>query len=82
MLLLCAALSMGMLSGCESGKSKADAALQELKEYLEDYASPATKALGEKLVQAELPNIPQEKVREVCVERLQKIAQGERDFRF
>ena len=57
-------------------------ALLTLKEYLEDYASPATKALGEKLVQAELPNIPQEKVREVCVERLQKIAQGERDFRF
>ena len=53
-----------------------------LKEYLEDYASPATKALGEKLLQAELPNIPQEKVREVCLERLQKIAQGERDFRF
>ena len=57
-------------------------ALLTLKEYLEDYASPATKALGEKLVQAELPNIPQEKVREVCIERLQKIAQGERDFRF
>lgn len=36
-------------------------ALLTLKEYLEDYASPATKALGEKLVQAELPNIPQEK---------------------
>ena len=57
-------------------------ALLTLKEYLEDYASPATKALGEKLLQAELPNIPQEKVREVCLERLQKIAQGERDFRF
>ena len=57
-------------------------ALLTLKEYLEDYASPATKALGEKVVQAELPNIAQEKVREVCVERLQKIAQGERDFRF
>ena len=55
---------------------------EELKEYLEDYASPATKALGEKLVQAELLNIPQEKVREVCIERLKKIAQGERDFRF
>lgn len=57
-------------------------ALLTLKEYLEDYASPATKALGEKLVQAELPNIPQEKVREVFIERLQKIAHGERDFRF
>ena len=57
-------------------------ALLTLKEYLEDYASPATKALGEKLLQAELPNIPQEKVREVCLKRLQKIAQGERDFRF
>ena len=57
-------------------------ALLTLKEYLEDYASPATKALGEKLVQAELPNIPQENVREVCIERLQKIVQGERDFRF
>ena len=47
-----------------------------------DYASEETKAIGEALIQAELQNIPKEKVREICQERLEKIAQGIRDFRF
>jgi 2-iminoacetate synthase len=53
-----------------------------LKEYLMDYASEGTRQVGEKLIQAELENIPSEKVKAIVVERLQKIAQGERDFRF
>ena len=30
-----------------------------------DYAAPETKAIGEKLIQAELENIPKEKVKEI-----------------
>ena len=57
-------------------------ALMTLKEYLEDYASPETKQIGEQLIRRELGVIPKEKVREVVMDRLQKIAAGERDFRF
>ena len=57
-------------------------ALMTLKEYLVDYASEPTKKLGMELIKKELHNIPKEKVREVVVERLDKIEQGERDFRF
>ena len=57
-------------------------ALMTLKEYLEDYASKETKEIGEKLIEEEINNIPKEKVREIVRERLIKIANGERDFRF
>lgn len=57
-------------------------ALLTLKEYLVDYASPKTLALGEQMIKDELVNIPQEKVREVCTQHLQDIEQGQRDFRF
>ena len=57
-------------------------ALMTLKEYLMDYAAPETKAIGEQLIQAELGNIPNEKVREICKDHLEKIEQGIRDFRF
>jgi 2-iminoacetate synthase len=57
-------------------------ALMTLKEYLMDYASEETKAIGEKLIEAELDNIPKEKVREICMENLVKIENGIRDFRF
>jgi len=57
-------------------------ALMTLQEYLEDYASPATKAAGEKVIAAELKRIPNEKVRAVAAERIEKIKSGERDFRF
>ena len=57
-------------------------ALMTLKEYLMDYAAPETKAIGEQLIQAELGNIPKDKVREICKDHLEKIEQGIRDFRF
>lgn len=57
-------------------------ALMTLKEYLEDYASPDTKKIGEALIQKELGNIPKEKVREITVHHLQEIEKGNRDFRF
>ena len=57
-------------------------ALMTLKEFLMDYASEETRAIGEKLIQAELNNIPKEKVRQICRDHLEKIEQGIRDFRF
>ena len=57
-------------------------ALMTLKEYLMDYASAETKAIGEALIKAELNNIPKENVREICADHLKKIEEGIRDFRF
>lgn len=57
-------------------------ALLTLKEYLMDYASDETKKKGEEIIQTELANIPNEKVREKTKEYLQEIENGNRDFRF
>lgn len=57
-------------------------ALMTLQEYLEDYAAPETKVDGEKVIREQLPEITNDKVRAIVVERLEKIAHGERDFRF
>jgi len=57
-------------------------ALMTLKEYLQDYASPETKAKGEKLIAEELKNVGSDKIRAIATERLVKIENGERDFRF
>ena len=57
-------------------------ALMTLKEYLMDYASEETKAIGEALIMSELTNIPKDSVREICKEHLEKIENGIRDFRF
>ena len=57
-------------------------ALMTLQEYLEDYASPETKAVGEALIRKEIPNVPREKTREILVRNLENIRNGQRDFRF
>ena len=57
-------------------------ALMTLKEYLMDYATPETKEIGEAMIQKEIDNVPSENIRRILKERLQKIEQGERDFRF
>ncbi len=57
-------------------------AIMTLKEYLEDYASDATKAIGEKLLPNEIIKIKDEKVRSIVEENLLKIHNGERDFKF
>ena len=57
-------------------------AIMTLKEYLMDYASEETRAIGEEIIKAELRHIPNEKVKEICKDRLEKIAEGIRDFRF
>lgn len=72
------------MSLCKSGQIQNCChpnALMTLKEYLTDYAELHTKALGEKLIQAELSNIPNPKVREVVLQHLADIENGERDFR-
>ncbi len=57
-------------------------AVMTLKEYLEDYASDATKAAGEKLLPFEIDKITDETIRTKVVENLNKIHNGERDFKF
>ena len=57
-------------------------ALMTLKEYLEDYASPDTRAKGEKLIQETIPLIPNEKVRSIVIANLGELTTGKRDFRF
>ncbi|MDE6025093.1 MAG: [FeFe] hydrogenase H-cluster radical SAM maturase HydG [Lachnospiraceae bacterium] len=73
------------MSLCKSGQIQNCChpnALMTLKEFLCDYASEDTRKIGEALIEAELDNIPKEKVRQVCRENLANIEQGMRDFRF
>ena len=53
-----------------------------LKEYLEDYASPQTREIGDKLIAGEIDVITNEKVKEKVVDYLEHIHEGKRDFRF
>lgn len=57
-------------------------ALLTLDEYLSDYATEDTKILGKKLIQDELNNIPNLKMRDKTSLILSRIDNGERDFRF
>ena len=57
-------------------------ALMTLKEYLEDYASPKTKEIGEALIRKELEVITNPKVKEKAREYIENIHEGKRDFRF
>ena len=57
-------------------------ALMTLKEYLEDYASPETKALGEKVIQEQLPKIEDKNRFRIASENMIKIENGIRDLRF
>lgn len=69
---------------CKSGKIQNCChpnALMTLKEYLEDYASPETKAVGEALIQSEVEKIPNERIRKIVADNLVKIGEGLRDFR-
>ncbi|MBQ1673621.1 MAG: [Bacteroidales bacterium] len=70
---------------CKSGKISyccTPNALMTLKEYLMDYASPLTRAAGEKMIAESLTDIPEGRVRDLTVERLKAIENGSRDFRF
>ena len=73
------------MSLCKSGKISlccTPNALMTLKEYLVDYASPETRALGESLIQKSLADIPLERTREITRAHLLEIENGKRDFRF
>lgn len=55
-------------------------ALLTFKEYLLDYASPRTREVGEETIRCHLEEIKNDKVRQVTIERLQRIEAGERDL--
>jgi 2-iminoacetate synthase len=57
-------------------------ALSTLQEYLVDYASPATRAAGEKILAAELAKLPDGDQKRELVSRLDRIRRGERDLYF
>lgn len=57
-------------------------ALMTLKEYLEDYASPETRQMGEHVILNELNHIPNEKVRNLATQYILEMKEGKRDFRF
>lgn len=57
-------------------------ALMTLKEYLMDYASEGTMQKGNKVIADELKKIPNDNVRSIAEERVKKIENGIRDFRF
>lgn len=57
-------------------------AIMTLKEYLEDYARPETREAAKAVIEAEIPKIPHEKIRKASIIRLERIEDGERDFRF
>ena len=64
------------MSLCKSGQIQNCChpnALMTLKEYLTDYASAATKEIGDALIEKELGTIPNEKVRKIVMENLRKI---------
>lgn len=57
-------------------------ALMTLQEYLEDYASPETKALGTKMIREQMERIPNPAIKRRAIENLKHIGEGKRDFRF
>ena len=57
-------------------------ALMTLQEYLEDYASPETKALGTKMIREQMERIPNPAIKRRAIENLKYIGEGKRDFRF
>ena len=73
------------MSLCKSGKIGlccTPNALMTLKEYLVDYASAETRALGERMIAKCLADIPAERVRQITEKHLAEIENGSRDFRF
>lgn len=57
-------------------------AIMTLEEYLEDYASPETRKVGDELIDKELKTLGNNKLKCAVKENLDKIKHGERDFRF
>ncbi len=55
-------------------------AILTYKEYLDDYASPETKKIGEQLIQKELENIENPELKKIVIEYLERLDKGERDL--
>ena len=70
-------LKSGQISNCCQPN-----ALMTLKEYIMDYASEETKKNAEALIEKEIENVTNPKVRNIAKERLKMIEEGKRDFRF
>lgn len=73
------------MSLCKSGQIQnccLPNALLTLQEYLEDYAAPRTKQIGEELIRRQMEEIKSDKVRGLTGERLEMTKQGQRDFYF
>ena len=74
------------MSLCKSGQIQNCChpnALMTLEEYLMDYASPETKAIGDRLIDREILNVPNPKARAVVEKNLRLIRENNRrDFRF
>ena len=70
-------LKSGQISNCCQPN-----ALMTLKEYIMDYASEETKKNAEALIEKEIENVTNPKVKDIAKERLKMIEEGKRDFRF
>jgi 2-iminoacetate synthase len=57
-------------------------ALLTFEEYLRDYATPELKELGKKVIEKEIEEIPNEKIKALCIERLAEIENGANDLYF
>ena len=53
-----------------------------LKEYLMDFASEDTIAKGNTLIEKELTQIKNARIREIATQHINEIAAGQRDFYF
>ncbi|MEN6520856.1 MAG: [FeFe] hydrogenase H-cluster radical SAM maturase HydG [Armatimonadota bacterium] len=57
-------------------------ALLTFEEYLTDYADPELKGMGQKMIDQEIQNVPDETRRAEALDYLARIRAGERDLRF
>lgn len=57
-------------------------AILTFKEYLMDYASPETRAVGEETIRKHLGEIGNEQIRKITEDRLKQLEAGERDLYF
>ncbi len=55
-------------------------ALMTFQEYLQDYASPETKEIGEKTIHSFIGEIQNEKIKALTTDNLEKIKNGQRDL--
>ena len=74
------------MSLCKSGQIQNCChpnALMTLTEFLEDYATEETKAVGYKMIEKELEKVPKENVRKIAKQNIEDIKNSNRrDFRF